>query len=205
MKKKLLPLIILGTVIVTIGSQLLFIRLGGKGRFAEMPLIGDAFKIVRQNEEIVEVDSERYREVDEMVANLKSIIAEKDAIQKEQMQTNERLKNEIKRLHSNIKALDAELNRKLIFIDSHRAEGLKEMATMYESTDPAVVASIFAELKDEECAAILRFMRDRQAAKVIEAYTAMGTDDISRKDNAGRMADITKIMQKLVREEEEED
>ena len=45
-------------------------------------------------------------------------------------------------------------------------------------------------------------MQDRQAAKVIEAYAAMGVDEIARNDNAKRIAEIMKVMQKIVVEKE---
>jgi predicted ribosome quality control (RQC) complex YloA/Tae2 family protein len=205
MKKKYLVLIILGTVIATMGSELLVIRLGGKGRLAKMPIIGDAFNVVYESGEVVEVDNQRYKEVDDMVQTLKGKIGEYESLQKESMQTNERLKNELKRQQDKISSLNSRLVDILLIIETQQKEAILTTAKKYEKTDPAVVAQILRETKDEkECAEILLFMQDRQAAKVIEAYAAMGGDETARNDNAKRIAEIMKLMQKIVVEEEEE-
>ncbi len=204
MKKKYLVLIILGTVIATMGSELLVIRLGGKGRLAKMPIIGDAFKVTYEGGEVVEVDNQRYKEVDEMVETLKGKIAEYETLQKESMETNERLKNELKRQQGKISSLNNKLADILLIIETQRKEAILTTAKKYEKTDPAVVAKILRETKDEkECAEILLFMQDRQAAKVIEAYMAMGADEVARNDNAKRIAEIMRLMQKIVVEKEE--
>ena len=149
MKKKYLVLIILGTVMATMGSELLVIRLGGKGRLAKMPIIGDAFNVVHEGGEVVEVDNQRYKEVDEMVETLKGKIGEYETLQKESMQTNERLKNELKRQQDKISSLNNKLADILLIIETQRKEAILTTAKKYEKTDPAVVASILKETKDE--------------------------------------------------------
>jgi len=205
MKKKYLAILILGTVIATMGSELLVVRLGGKGRLAKMPIIGDAFNVVYEGGEVVEVDNQRYKEVDEMVETLKGKIGEYESLQKGSMQTSERLKNEIKKQQDKISSLNSRLVDILLIIETQRKEAILTTAKKYEKTDPAVVAEILRETKDDkECAEILLFMQDRQAAKVIEAYASMGADEIARNDNAKRIAQIMKLMQKIVVEKEEE-
>lgn len=204
MKKIYIPIIVIGSVILTFGSQLVVIRVGGKGKFAEMPVIGDAFKVVKESEEVVEIDNERFKEVDQMVETLKGQIAEYEALQEESMQTNDRLKREIGKQQSKITDLNDKLANILFVVETHRKEGIKTTAKKYEKTDPTVVAGIMKETREaRECAEILLFMNDRQAAKVIEAYAAMGNDETARRDNAKRIAEIMKLMQKIVVSDDE--
>jgi len=199
MKKIYIPIIVIGSVIVTFGSQLAVIRVGGKGRFAEMPVIGDAFKVVKESEEVVEIDNERFKEVDQMIETLKGQIAEYEALQEESMQTNERLKREIGKQQSKITDLNDKMANILLVVETRQKEAIKTTARKYEKTNPTVVAGILKETREaRECAEILLFMNDRQAAKVIEAYAAMGNDETARKDNAKRIAEIMKLMQKIV-------
>ncbi|GAH61385.1 unnamed protein product [marine sediment metagenome] len=199
MKKIYIPIIVIGSVIVTFGSQLAVIRVGGKGRFAEMPVIGDAFKVVKESEEVVEIDNERFKEVDQMIETLKGQIAEYEALQEESMQTNERLKREIGKQQSKITDLNDKMANILLVVETRQKEAIKTTARKYEKTNPKVVAGILKETREaRECAEILLFMNDRQAAKVIEAYAAMGNDETARKDNAKRIAEIMKLMQKIV-------
>ncbi len=199
MKKKLiLPIVIIVTVLGTIVAQVAILSFGGKGRLARMPVIGNAFTIIEKGEEVIEEENPRFKEVDVLVDNLKRIIAEKEALQKEQMEVSRRQRDYIKRLLRDIEDLNRELNKTVVTLEANRSERLRARAAILEKTDPKTVALLFKSLDDEDCAGLIYNMQERQAAKIIEAYAQMGVDDITRDDNARRMADITRIIQKLV-------
>jgi hypothetical protein len=116
----------------------------------------------------------------------------KDAPLIDQVQENEQLTEEVKRLRMELYAISG----KSIYVNEQRFERLQPVAVICECTDPVIVADIFENLADEECAVIFSLMREDKAVRVMEAYTMPNKNGMKNNDNIRRIAEIRKLMQK---------
>ena len=195
-----LILMVIGGVIVILAIQAGVVLGVGKERLSTLPLLGDKLFVIKAEGEIVEVDDQRFQKVDSIIADLKSKVAEADTLLQASKDNNDHLKQEIDKQKKKIDTLNTQLTQMLRIIDTSREKAIKATAQIYESMSPEAVAEVFKEMKDdEEIAELLMFMRDREAGKIMVAYIDSSQNDDERKQNAARVANITKIRQRLVK------
>jgi flagellar motility protein MotE (MotC chaperone) len=122
-------------------------------------------------------------ELDQLVADLKK---EKAALnQREQQLTDlanrlqtERL--EINQVTQTVHQLQAELDRTVVRVQDEETANLKKLAKMYASMTPESAMTILRGLDDSAVVKIMVFMKEEEAAPILEALAKRGELDAKR-------------------------
>lgn len=122
-------------------------------------------------------------EADQLVAELKE---EKKNLDGREQQLNElasRLeaeRGEISNATQSVQQLQAEFDKNVMRIKEEEVANLKKLAKMYSSMTPDGAAVILAELDDTSVSKIMVFMKEPDAAAILESFSKKGDAEAKR-------------------------
>lgn len=116
-------------------------------------------------------------EIDQLMAELKK---EREALgrrEKELVDLADRLRTErleIDQLTQAIRSLQREFDQDLVRVADEEVANCKRLARIYSAMEPTAAALILKEMEDADIVKILVFMKDEQAAPILEALSKQG-------------------------------
>lgn len=122
-------------------------------------------------------------DLDSMVAELK---AKKDALDQREQSLNElaaRLQaaqQEVFAVTQAVAQLQQQFDANVVRLKSDEAANLRKLAKLHAAMSPQASAAILKELKDEDVAKILAYMKVDEAAAVLQAFSQLGTNEARR-------------------------
>ena len=122
-------------------------------------------------------------EVDQMVDELRRERAQMQTRAKEldelalRIQTD---RNELNTLLANVKQLQTEFDSSILRVQQDEFSNLKKLAKLYANMEPAGAITILKELDDYSIVKILLYLREQEAAPILEALARQGPAEALR-------------------------
>lgn len=122
-------------------------------------------------------------EVDQLIGELKQ---QKQALATREQQLNElaaRLqaeRSEINQVTQNVHQLQRDLNKVILHIRDEEMANLKKLGKMYSIMSPEGAASLIRQMDDDQAVKILVFMKEPEAAAILENLALAGDTEAKR-------------------------
>ncbi len=125
----------------------------------------------------------RNPELDQLITDL---AREKEALAVRQQQLNDlaaRLateRSELNQTLSNVVRMQKEFDQNVLRIRDEEVPNLKKLAKVYAAMTPQAALTIFKELEDDKIVKILTFLKDSEAAPILESMAKAGEAEAKR-------------------------
>ncbi|HEX4119655.1 MAG TPA: hypothetical protein VH619_03425 [Verrucomicrobiae bacterium] len=130
-------------------------------------------------------------EADELIAELKSEKKSLDAREKQLDELATRLqaeRAELGQVTQSVRQLQTDFDKSVVRVKGDEIVNLKKLAKTYADMSPETAAAVLSELDNDAVVRIFVFLKDNEAAAILEALAKTGPDD------ARRAAAITELL-----------
>ncbi len=122
-------------------------------------------------------------EADQLIAELK---VQKKSLEKKEQQLNDlslRLdaeRAEINQATQSVHQLQMDFDKNVVRVREEETANLKKLAKVYSEMTPESAASVFSQMDDPSVIKIMVFMKDNEAAAILESMTKTGATEAKR-------------------------
>lgn len=178
MNKILLILMIVMSILAVFFAGVVFVP-----SMRDIPVIKNFFKVEAPLEKIINVQFATVKETEDIlkkVSQQQEKIEEREKELRSSIQLNEKLKTELVENRKKIEEMQGIVQKYLIALNESEMKNIKRLANVYSLMRAEEAAVILADLDEETILNILSQMKERQSAKLLGAYAALGDDESLR-------------------------